>query len=221
MVNIKGELIDLSNINKELNGITLLKGIGLCSNIYIIGKKDLTLIDCGDGSTLDIFKQNLKNMNLDFSRIKQVIITHEHFDHVYGLDLILKESNPKIFIHKEDCKNLINKYGKYIEEIENEDIIATSISCLEVIHTPGHTNGSICLYEEDRKILFSGDTIFANGYYGRVNDIESFKKIINSIKKLTEFKMKFLLPGHGEIVIKNTQKYINSLYKKLCSNIFI
>ncbi|MEM2554932.1 MAG: MBL fold metallo-hydrolase, partial [Nitrososphaerota archaeon] len=106
-MNIKSEIINLSNIDKKLNGIMLLKGIGLCSNIYIIGKKDLTLIDCGDGSTLDVFKEKLKFMNLDFSKIKQVIITHEHFDHVCGLDLILKEANPKIFIHKEDCKNLI------------------------------------------------------------------------------------------------------------------
>ncbi|MEM3561060.1 MAG: MBL fold metallo-hydrolase, partial [Nitrososphaerota archaeon] len=195
----------------------LLKGIGLCSNIYIIGKKDLTLIDCGDGSTLDVFREKLKLMNIDFSRIKQVIITHKHFDHIYGLDLILKEANSRIFIHKEDCKNLINKYGKNIEEIEDEDIISTSIFCLKVIHTPGHTNGSICLYEENRKILFSGDTIFANGYYGKVNDIESFKKIVESIKKLTEIKISFLLPGHGELVTKNAQRYINFLYKKISS----
>ncbi|MEM3407211.1 MAG: MBL fold metallo-hydrolase [Nitrososphaerota archaeon] len=214
---IKEELIDLRSINKELNSIVLLKGIGLCSNIYIIGKKDLTLIDCGDGSTLDVFREKLKLMNIDFSRIKQVIITHKHFDHIYGLDLILKEANSRIFIHKEDCKNLINKYGKNIEEIEDEDIISTSIFCLKVIHTPGHTNGSICLYEENRKILFSGDTIFANGYYGKVNDIESFKKIVESIKKLTEIKISFLLPGHGELVTKNAQRYINFLYKKISS----
>jgi glyoxylase-like metal-dependent hydrolase (beta-lactamase superfamily II) len=215
MIGIKEELIDLRNINEKLSGIILLKSIGICSNVYIIGKKILTLIDCGDGSTLDIFREKLKLINIDFSKIKQVIITHKHFDHVYGLDLILKESNPKIFIHKEDCKNLINKYGKYIEEIEDGDIIVTSIFCLKVVHTPGHTNGSICLYEEDRKILFSGDTIFANGYYGKVNDIESFNKIINSIKKLSNLKIDFLLPGHGELVIKNTQKYINSMYKKI------
>lgn len=215
MDEIKEELINLERIDKELSGIILLYGIGLCSNIYIIGKKDLTLIDCGDGSTLNIFENKIKKIDIDLSNVRQIIITHKHFDHTNGLDLILNKSNPKIFIHKEDCKELMNKYGKNIEEIEDGDIIATSIFCLEVIHTPGHTNGSICLYEESRKILFSGDTIFANGYYGRVNDIESFNKMINSIKKLTNFKINFLLPGHGKLVFKNTQEYINSIYRKI------
>ncbi len=79
---------------------------------------------------------------------------------------------------------------------------------LKVIHTPGHTPGSICLYEPRSKSLFSGDTVFPFGSVGRT-DLPGgdAKEIIHSIKRL-----KILYPGHGEISTKDVNEQImNSL----------
>jgi glyoxylase-like metal-dependent hydrolase (beta-lactamase superfamily II) len=70
---------------------------------------------------------------------------------------------------------------------------------LEVINTPGHTPGSICILEKKTKTLFSGDTLFDKGIYGRTDLGGSEIELKKSIKKLYELDWKILCPGHGQI----------------------
>lgn len=71
-------------------------------------------------------------------------------------------------------------------------------STLRVIHTPGHTPGSICLYEAQSKSLFSGDTVFPYGSVGRT-DLPggSSRDLIRSISRLVKLDVSVLYPGHG------------------------
>jgi hydroxyacylglutathione hydrolase len=70
----------------------------------------------------------------------------------------------------------------------------------EVIQTPGHSPGSICLYWPDKKILFTGDVVFNQGI-GRT-DLPggNGKELKESIKKISRLDAEYLLPGHGDIV---------------------
>jgi glyoxylase-like metal-dependent hydrolase (beta-lactamase superfamily II) len=70
---------------------------------------------------------------------------------------------------------------------------------LEVVHTPGHTSGSICIYEFTRRILFTGDTIFAGGTLSYIAESGSVGDYINSISLLATRKINELYPGHGNI----------------------
>ena len=79
---------------------------------------------------------------------------------------------------------------------------------LQVIHTPGHTPGSICLYQD--VILFSGDTIFAGGNIGRTDLGGDNKDLVSSIKKLTRLNVEIVYPGHGESIGKNAKEEILS-----------
>ncbi|MEM2327357.1 MAG: MBL fold metallo-hydrolase, partial [Archaeoglobaceae archaeon] len=80
---------------------------------------------------------------------------------------------------------------------------------LEIIHTPGHSPGSICLYEPKRKWLFSGDTVFAYGSFGRYDlpggDPE---KLIKSIELLSKLEVENLYPGHEDVVEGNAKESI-------------
>lgn len=80
---------------------------------------------------------------------------------------------------------------------------------LKIIHTPGHSPGSICIYEPESKVLFSGDTIFADGGIGRTDFYNgSPKDLINSIKKLAKMKINAIYPGHGNCIRKNAEMHV-------------
>lgn len=70
---------------------------------------------------------------------------------------------------------------------------------LEIIHTPGHTSGSICIYEVNQNLLFTGDTVFAKGTLSYISESGSIGDYINSIGRLATMKVKAILPGHGDI----------------------
>jgi glyoxylase-like metal-dependent hydrolase (beta-lactamase superfamily II) len=80
--------------------------------------------------------------------------------------------------------------------------IPNKIDNLEIIKTPGHTIGSICLFLRKEGILFSGDTIFNEDLFGRIDLATSVpSKMEDSIKKLKKLKIKILCPGHGYTVL--------------------
>jgi len=156
----------------------------LCSNRYLLIDKDagILLIDSGDGEDSLDFKPTI------------CLLTHGHFDHCLGVQkdwnaYISPKEDPNLPYMKippnakKFEKNLIN-FGKYL---------------IEIIPTPGHTPGSVCFFERNNKILFSGDTLFADGAYGRTDLGGSEKEIRNSLKKLQSLNYVLLCPGHGDI----------------------
>ncbi len=158
----------------------ILKGDPYCSMCYAIkAKKGILLIDTGDGS-----------INFDF-KPALVILTHNHKDHTLGC-----KKNWNIYLHELDFKN--NNEYSYVPE--NANIIDfKNIEWGEwnfkILHTPGHTPGSICLYDVNKKTLFSGDTLFHNGV-GRTDLGGNPKQLENSLALLRKLKINNLFPGH-------------------------
>jgi glyoxylase-like metal-dependent hydrolase (beta-lactamase superfamily II) len=89
----------------------------------------------------------------------------------------------------------------------------------KVLHTPGHTKGSICLLDAKDKILISGDTIFADGV-GRT-DLPggSEEDMEKSLEKLSSLKIEKILPGHGEPVLKNGEKAIKNIINSVAEEL--
>jgi len=183
-------------------------GVGHDSNIYLIDNE--LLVDTGTGVFFPQMKEEILNLGIDPKKIKMIVNTHCHFDHT-GADKKFRDFlKAKIAIHKADKKALETGDGTLAEmfgqtpraitvdkTLKDGSKIKTKNFTFEVISTPGHTPGSICLYERDKGILISGDTLFADGV-GRTDlpggDKKAMKK---SIKRLSELKIKYLLPGHG------------------------
>lgn len=200
----------MRNLNPiKINDIVWIEGINLSSNIYAIGENDITIIDTGSGYRDDLISSSFKKIGLDISNVKKVILTHSHFDHVGGLKEILKHSLPKIFIHPSEIEFLeIPKQLKIYGLSENQ-IIDTENRSLKVIHTPGHTCGSICLYDENNALLFTGDTVFPNGSFGRTDlPTGDEKMLIKSLKKLSKLKVEIMLPGHGTPILEKAYLHI-------------
>lgn len=200
------------------------------SNIFVIPGKKPTVIDTGTGMHRDsVLSQIADYINL--SNISQIILTHEHFDHVGGTNQILEASDgeAKIIAHRAAAKKM--EKGESIfahllgssmpkisvdQQLSGDERIVIGDYEYKVISTPGHTLGCICLYSSETKTLFSGDTIFANGSFGRTDlpggDSGQLKR---SIERLSTLDITRLYPGHEMIVVKKAYKHIQWSLKNI------
>ena len=198
-----------------LRDIYLITGIGLTSNIYLLGKTDLTLIDAGNDSQPSTIITELQKSHLSLNDFKQIIITHAHFDHIGGLLELLRYVSPKIYVHeKEQLKLSLILGNKKVIKIQDGDVLSTEIGSLQTLHTPGHSPGAICLYDQTRRALFSGDTVFPNGLFGRCDLAGGdTNALIQSLHHLSTLDTDILLPGHEQPVFRNAKQHVMRSYR--------
>ncbi len=175
------------------------------SNVYLVKAKKITLIDVGVEP--ENLLENLKK-EIALEKLALIILTHSHPDHTLALPSLLKVTKSKVAIHKQELKSLSIPKIKPDILLKGGERLNLGDFSLEVIHTPGHTPGSICLYQDG--ILFSGDTIFAGGNIGRTDLGGNNKDLGSSIKKLTHLNIEIVYPGHGEPIQKNAKEEILS-----------
>lgn len=178
------------------------------TNCYILGDEDSKegmVID--PGGDFKVIEKALKESNLD---IKYILLTHGHSDHIAVLSELKKYTGAQILIHKEDAEMLSNpeknlsvfSYAPFSAPVadkllKDKDKIKLGQIELEILHTPGHTEGSISLFTD--KIVFSGDLIFY-GSVGRTDlpggsNQELFRSIQEKILDKTDDTV--IYPGHG------------------------
>jgi len=205
---------------KKLGNIVLIQLSDIDSNIYVLGD---TVIDAGTGFNFTRLYQLMKILKLDLKDIKHVVNTHAHFDHVGGNGYFI---DAEIAIHEADA-DIVEKgdaeksYADFFDgklkprpvktRLNEGDVVSAGGMEFEVIHTPGHTPGSICLYDKKSATLFTGDTVFSDGI-GRTdmpggND----QHLQASLDKISPFKVKRLLPGHGDPVTLASAKTLGEI----------
>lgn len=186
----------------------------LHTNCYIITSGGETcIIDPGDEE--EKILRHTAGLN-----VTKILLTHGHFDHIMAADGLRKKTGAKIYISREDeqmTKNPnINLYSDFNNSDEGfvpfeadaiySDSVTVGDTEFEVIETPGHSEGSICLYADGE--LISGDTLFA-GAIGRT-DYGSYDKIMRSIWKLMLLDDSVKVhPGHGFSTTIGTERNEN------------
>ncbi|MGC9515301.1 MBL fold metallo-hydrolase [Methanocrinis sp.] len=190
-------------------------------NVYLILDEVPVLIDAGmdPEPTLRKIKKHI-----DPADIEMIILTHCHHDHSAGVPLLKEATGAKVLIHEneagslgDDMATVAYLFGLSAPEIEADetlkegDVIDLGEWKLEVMHTPGHSPGGICLYEPRARVLFSGDTVFPQGNIGRT-DLFAGKDadLVRSIERLTELEVEVLYPGHMEIVSGDVGRQIQA-----------
>ena len=161
-----------------------------CYLVFLSG--EIAVIDPGGDSELII-----KEIKSFAGNLKYIINTHYHFDHTFS-NLDIKKAFPKarILIHKYEKDKVKFKVDKFLESGEK---IKIGEKNLEIINTPGHSRGSICLLGEN--FIFTGDTLFKDGY-GRTDlptgSEEDMTKSLERLKKIIKPGM-MVYPGHGDV----------------------
>ena len=190
----------------------------LCANTYLVydENKNCIVID-PSVPTKKLGDFILKNKY----KLKGIVLTHTHFDHIKGVDILANRFKCKLFVGLDDIIGLtdidynaskmlnINVEAEPYPIADKEELFLLNEK-FEVIHTPFHSMGSICLYFKESKIIFTGDTLFKHGI-GR-SDLESSNRrlIRSSLDKLKSLPDDVkVYPGHGEFTTIGDEKSVN------------
>ncbi len=204
----------------------LYEGGPVSSNVYLIDAKNLTIVDTGIGFNMGGLLREIRSDGFELKKIKFIINTHGHPDHIGGNTRIVRSSGATVMMHKADAKTLdklsmlpiqiplprmLNpKVDNYLGDTGDELDLGGVV--LEIIHTPGHSEGSVCLYDREHKVLISGDTAFAYSIGRWDLPGGNLNKLRQSIEKISKLDVEYMLPGHmdylaGKDKIKESLNY--------------
>lgn len=189
------------------------------TNCYLVisEKNNAVLIDApSDGEYIvNVAKEN----NCE---IKKILLTHGHCDHIGAVAEIVKLTDCDVYIHEDDEKKLTDPVGnltaffgllpveriREVKTVKDGDKISLDELEFSVLHTPGHTSGSVCYLISD--VMFSGDTIF-NLSIGRTDMPDgSYSTLARSLKKLCEIEKDYTIyAGHMDMTTLQFEKQNN------------
>lgn len=163
---------------------------------------------CIDGELLIDPGDDLPTLARIAGGIKAILLTHGHFDHMLAAEELQKRTGVPVYVHPLDAPMLsdasLSAYNPEVSSLPQPGHIACtaypeSLFGFRVLHTPGHTPGSVCLYHEGEKVLFSGDTLFRAGF-GRTDLAGgSMHQLLSSLRTLLALPRDVrVYPGHGE-----------------------
>ena len=180
----------------------------LNANCYLAMTAPDQCIAVDIGGSPRMLLEFLKMKNL---RLTKILLTHGHFDHMGGVEEVRAAVNAEVFIHEEDAKMLQSSTASLHSSISimpfipvtkyttlrGGEIISDGEVDFRVLHTPGHSKGSVCYISEDT--IFSGDTLFLNGY-GRTDfpggDARMLRASLHRLCTTLEGETRVLC-GHG------------------------
>ena len=150
--------------------------------------------------------------------IRKIILTHCHFDHTAYVKEIATMCKAEVYIHHDDASGLFQDaqslsmhFASHSPGITADALLRDGdrIGDLLIIHTPGHTPGSICILDETSGDLISGDTVFTDGGFGRFDfPGGSLDELVRSIERLSALDIRGLYPGHGEPSVKGGSRHV-------------
>ncbi|MSQ27390.1 MAG: MBL fold metallo-hydrolase [Dehalococcoidia bacterium] len=168
------------------------------TNIYLVGRASLTMIDSGvreDRYSQAIFKE-LVALGRRRS-VSQCAITHSHPDHRGGLPWVLAAAGPKLFAHPGAITIAASEVAaERFTPLDDGSTLETDSARFEVHHTPGHSADSICFFDRERRILFTGDTILGMG----TTVVKDLPDYMASLNRLLALEPGTICPGHGPIL---------------------
>jgi len=192
------------------------------SNVYLLTGEDPILVDAGTGMHHQDIMKWLSYM-VKKSQVRRIVLTHRHYDHTGGAAALAKELGAEVLMHPEDARavregdsrqtlaHMFGVPGQPVEvtEIDEGETLSTGTSNYQIIHTPGHTSGSISLWENDKGILISGDTVFVGGVGRWDLPGGNFEQLVRSVKKLLSLAPQEIYPGHGDFSQKGAEEIIS------------
>jgi glyoxylase-like metal-dependent hydrolase (beta-lactamase superfamily II) len=222
----------LAEEDPSLKGMYWVQDAGGCSGVYIL-EEGRTLIDAGNMYGLIDEIRELGPLD----RIQRILITHSHFDHVGGVEELYQIVAPEIYVHplsREYLRLLREPFPSFFDAMEkdykikylHDGDLVPDMPTLRAIHTPGHTAGDLCFFDESTGALFSGDAVLPqkerlSGILSKPDEVcgGRMEDKVNGLRKLLRLPVRHLFPGHGKPVfnkgLDQIKLSLNALYRSL------
>ncbi len=186
-------------------------GVGYDSNVYLLDTDDPIVVDTGTGMFADTTLEELSK-TVPLNKIGRIVLTHCHYDHIGGAEKFHKATGARLFLHEDEAIPIMSgdssltvsdMFGRKLKQLDLEplktgQILKSGEEELEILHTPGHSPGSITILDKKSASGLVGDTVFCDGGVGRWDlpggDIT---KLVSSVRRLQGLGLKNMYPGHG------------------------
>lgn len=180
------------------------------ANAYLVAGDEPTLIDCGSSEGYAALKQALHKLGYAPKDIHRVIGTHGHWDHLSGMAQLRAESDAELWLHGYDREQVENgdneRTAAFLYDrpfpsvavdrvLHDGEMLQVGPYQMQVIYTPGHSPGSVCLWTEINglKLLIAGDTLWG-GYHSRIDsNLEAWTR---SLDRLLDLDVDVITTGH-------------------------
>jgi glyoxylase-like metal-dependent hydrolase (beta-lactamase superfamily II) len=212
---------------------------GVNANVYLLlDENELMLIDTGMPGSARRIIDYVNRINRKPSEITTIVLTHCHVDHIGSAEQLKELTNAKVAVHQEDAQFVSGEKAQpsprgalgilfkalspfFKPKPVRPDIVLNDgdiVGKLVVVHTPGHTPGSISLYDSERKLIFVGDTMrYADGKIGGPSKrfTPDMNSAVQSIAKISQLEFDTMLGGHGDALKPNASHAVKEFYASL------
>jgi len=201
------------------------------ANVYLVANgKELAIIDTGTPGNAQKIIEYVERKGFEPTDVKFIVLTHHHMDHVGSAKQLRDLTNAQVAVHENDADYVsgqrplpVPKHARPRAAFTTESVPVDirlkegdRIACLVVHFLPGHTEGSIMLLDEKRKVLFTGDSLRYDGKEVTCSPEEycsDVGEMIGSIAKASKLDFEVMLPGHGQPLLDNASHMVRNYSK--------
>ncbi len=217
------------------------------SNVYLLAAEaGLVLIDAGLTNAPQVIAAQVAAGGLSLSDVRTIVVTHAHGDHIGGLPELVARTGAQVLAHRDEvafaertqslpARSLLQRLmglmqgrgaGPFppvkVSRALVEGDVVEALGGLRVMHVPGHTPGSICLYQAEQRLLFCGDIVvpkrLAGGQvgldYGPAMFAVDAGEARRTVRRLADLPLEVLCPGHGDPVRQGAGAMLKALLER-------
>ncbi len=180
------------------------------TNVYLlISGHEATVIDVAN-SCNDV-KNTLDELG---ASLKYILVTHGHLSHINSVPIVKKNLGGMLCLHRSDME-LLKEVESHLEPdflLKDNSSLKLGNTIIKVLHTPGHTMGSLCFHIREVKALFTGDTLL-KGEFGKIKGPHSMGLMLRSLKRLNGVipPKTTIYPGHGPTTTMSKEAWLDTL----------
>jgi glyoxylase-like metal-dependent hydrolase (beta-lactamase superfamily II) len=215
------------------------------ANVYLLVDDGLTLVDTGFSGRADQILEQIEELGYSPSDIKRIIITHHHADHIGSLAALKKATQAEVIAHPADApyidgslpqlgpsrprwlSKLSSRFSWQwatepvaVDTLVNDGDELPILGGIKILHTPGHTPGSICLYLQSKDLLIAGDLLahrFGLKLPSRMFTVDIAQEV-QSVKRIASLEFGIICFGHGSPITYQAHQAVAHFADRLTSS---